>query len=463
MTVARQRLARFAGRHRISLHLRRTGPRRALTAERSEPDWLRDRAARGVRGLRRRSRPSRTSSTRPTSTCAPRTSPSRPYVRTAIAPDAGRPAAAPRRSRRAPRAPRGRRRPASSSTGATPPGVDARRHSGGARPRPGRPPSRARGGAGLPDDDRLAAARPRLWTDGVRPRRPGRRPPRPSRSSCAGPPARRSRPLRAHVHPPRRRRRAPRSSRSWLPSGADPAATAGQSFLAGTLEVTLGREAQARSRASRTCRRRPSPSSTATPDRPGRLAPVGARPARLAARPEPRRQPARGRPQLGRAGRDRLRRRGPAVRPDLVHPPRRPGHDRQPALEGRAARQGTRVPEGHDHHRAERDRHRQLPRRVRDEPLEGDALRRDPVARDRPAGLPPGGPRQLGRADRRDPALLPREPRHPARRGAQVHRPRLPRAGRRPRAAGRRPGSPARACSRRSGTPASGAGAAAAA
>ena len=52
---------------------------------------------------------------------------------------------------------------------------------------------------------------------------------------------------------------------------------------------------------------------------------------------------------------------------------------------------------------------------------------------------------QLGRPDRRDPAVLPREPRDPARRGAQVHRPRLPRAGRRARAAGRRAGSPARA------------------
>ena len=69
-----------------------------------------------------------------------------------------------------------------------------------------------------------------------------------------------------------------------------------------------------------------------------------------------------------------------------------------------------------------RDRHRQLPRRVRDEPVEGGPRGRHPVARDRPAGLPPGGPLELGRADRRDPAVLPREPRHPAGRGAQVHR-----------------------------------------
>ena len=46
--------------------------------------------------------------------------------------------------------------------------------------------------------------------------------------------------------------------------------------------------------------------------------------------------------------------------------------------------------------------------------------------------------------DRREPAVLPREPRHPARRGAQVHRPRLPRAGRRARPARGRPGPPPR-------------------
>ena len=54
-----------------------------------------------------------------------------------------------------------------------------------------------------------------------------------------------------------------------------------------------------------------------------------------------------------------------------------------------------------------------------------------------------GATRQLGRADRRGPALLPRESRHPARRGPQVHRPRVPGAGRGPRAAGRRAGPPA--------------------
>ena len=156
----------------------------------------------------------------------------------------------------------------------------------------------------------------------------------------------------------------------------------------------------------------------------GRHAPLGARPARVAARPQPRRQPARGRPQLGRAGRDRLRRLRPGLRPDVLHPPRRAGHDRQPAVEGRAARSGPLVHEGDDRHRSVGGRHRQLPRRVRDEPVEGDPLGRDPVARDRPARLPPRRPCQLGRPDRREPAVLPREPRDPARRGAQVHRPR---------------------------------------
>src|SRR5581483_3032607 len=65
--------------------------------------------------------------------------------------------------------------------------------------------------------------------------------------------------------------------------------------------------------------------------------------------------------------------------------------------------------------------------------------------RDRPARLPARRPLIVGRADRRGPALLPREPGHPARRGAQVHRPRLPRAGRGPGAARLGPGPAARA------------------
>ena len=70
----------------------------------------------------------------------------------------------------------------------------------------------------------------------------------------------------------------------------------------------------------------------------------------------------------------------PALRPHLVHPPHRPRHDRQPALEGRAARRRAGLHEGHDRHRAERDRDGQLPGRVRDEPLQGGPLRGDPAA-----------------------------------------------------------------------------------
>ena len=180
-------------------------------------------------------------------------------------------------------------------------------------------------------------------------------------------------------------------------------------------------------------------------DRRGGHPPLGARPARRTARPLPGRQPARGRPEHRGAGRDRLRLGRPALRPDLVHPPRRSRHDRQPAEQGRPARRGPELPQGPHRHRPDRGGHRQLPGRVRDEPLEAGPRRGDPEPRDRPAGLPPGGPLELGRPDRRDPALLPREPRHRAGRGAQVHRPRLPRAGRRPGPARDRPRPPARA------------------
>ena len=48
--------------------------------------------------------------------------------------------------------------------------------------------------------------------------------------------------------------------------------------------------------------------------------------------------------------------------------PRRARHDRQPALEGRVAREGADLHEGPHHDPEERGRDRQLPRRVRDEP-----------------------------------------------------------------------------------------------
>ncbi len=68
----------------------------------------------------------------------------------------------------------------------------------------------------------------------------------------------------------------------------------------------------------------------------------------------------------------------------------------------------------------------------------------DPVPRDRPAGLPARGAQLVGRADRREPAVLPREPRDPTRRRPQVHRPRVPRAGRCPRTSRGGAGPPAR-------------------
>ena len=142
---------------------------------------------------------------------------------------------------------------------------------------------------------------------------------------------------------------------------------------------------------------------------------------------------------------------------DLTSYTRHVGRDTTgPAAEqGRAARPGAELPQGPDHDREERDRHRQLPRRVRHEPLEVGSRRGDPVARDRPAGLPPRGPRVVGRPDRRDAAVLPREPGHPARRGAQVHRARAS-SSRSSRASRSR--TPRTACarrSRRSGPPAS--------
>ena len=209
--------------------------------------------------------------------------------------------------------------------------------------------------------------------------------------------------LVADRHRARRRRRGDRRSRSSsrrVPAGPTPASRSSP----GTLEVTP----RARARSSTVSSLQELPATTVAfqhrtrRHRRGRDAPLGARPARFAPRPQPRRQPPRGRPQLGRAGRDRLRRRGPAVRPDLLHPPRRARHDRQPAVEGRPAGPGPVVHEGDDRHRPERGRDRQLPRRVRDEPVEGDPLGRHPEPRDRPAGLPPGRARELGRPDRRD-------------------------------------------------------------
>ncbi len=56
--------------------------------------------------------------------------------------------------------------------------------------------------------------------------------------------------------------------------------------------------------------------------------------------------------------------------------------------------------QGPHHHREERCRHGQFPRRVRDEPVQGGAVRGHPVAGDRSARLPPGDARVLGRTHR---------------------------------------------------------------
>ena len=131
-----------------------------------------------------------------------------------------------------------------------------------------------------------------------------------------------------------------RGARSSIPA---PRPTADrQALFTGTLEVHLGRDAEL------ACRQhpglRPGPgrrSSTGTPSSARARPPLGAGPARRPARPEPGRQPPRGRSQRRRAGRDRVRRRGPAVRPDLLHPPHRPRHDGQPPVEGRPPRRGA--------------------------------------------------------------------------------------------------------------------------
>ena len=161
----------------------------------------------------------------------------------------------------------------------------------------------------IPDDDRYGQLTRALWTDGMVLDVPAG-----VHLTQADPPALverggRPRRLRAHVHPPGRRRAAPRSSRNGCRAPSH-AATDPQAFLAGTSEISLGTGRQPVAREhpgpGPADHRLPAPDR---PDRPGRLAPVGPRPARVAARPIARRQPARGRPQLRRAGGDRLRRR----------------------------------------------------------------------------------------------------------------------------------------------------------
>ena len=156
-----------------------------------------------------------------------------------------------------------------------------------------------------------------------------------------------------------------------------------------------------------------------------------------------------------RAGRDRVRRRRPAVRPDVVHPPRRPRHDRQPALEGRAAGRGADLPEGHDH----RSRRRAI---GTDSFLGEFGMNLSKTARsvaipsleiDQPDCRRAMHSSSVGPIDETQLFYL-ETPRHPARRGAQVHRARLPRAGRRARPAGRGDAIGCASCSRPNGRPA---------
>ena len=112
-----------------------------------------------------------------------------------------------------------------------------------------------------------------------------------------------------------------------------------------------------------------------------------------AARPLPRRQPPRGRPQH-RSSRSRSCSARDDQLFDLTSYTRHIGRDTTGNLlsKGVLLDAARTLHEGPDHHRADRGRHRQLPRRVRDEPLEAGPRGRHPVARDRPAGLPPRRP-----------------------------------------------------------------------
>ena len=260
--------------------------------------------------------------------------------------------------------------------------------------------TRTRARALLGGETSLPARRP------VRPADPGAAGPRASsstsrpasgssgRSSSAGGPARPVARSCADGHRARRgrrgdRRRGARGGGRRRRTGPVPSRSS-----PGTLEVHLRPDADARGRLDPGARR---PATVAFQHRQAdigegatlhwALAQLG-----VAPRPQPGRQPPRGRSQLGRAGRDRVRRGRPAVRPDLVHPPHRPRHDRQPAVEGRPARRARSFMKGMIVIESIGGRDRQLPRRVRDEPLEGGPRRRDPVARDRPARLPPRGP-----------------------------------------------------------------------
>ena len=369
----------------------------ALAAERDEPAWLRDDRLAAAAAFDALPVEANRLYTPYVDLRAADLFGARPYVRTATR----RPRAARRspRARRADRAARGRRR--------------------GARPRPrpsprrgvtletlaaalARDPERVRAeliGTALPADDKLAQLARGFWSQGVRLARAGRRPPGAARSSSAG---RSGTPVApSSPGPSSGSARAPRH-RSWR-SRSRPARLIGcaagepvpQALFGGTTEVRLGRSANLR--------------LASIQDLPGRddRVPAPGRARSAPGRPSAGRSPssagassARGSTTASRAtaasveqveivfgGRDQLF--------DLtsLHPPRRPGHDRQPALQGRPPARRPGLHQGPHLDREDGPRDRQLPRRVRDAPRQAEPLGHDPEPGDRPAGLPPGRPR----------------------------------------------------------------------
>ena len=340
-------------------------------AARASPPGSRDERRARARRVRVAAGRAATACTRRTWTCAP------PRWRTSSR-RTRRPRPPPRRRARAPtgspRWPRSRRTGVA-SIALSDAGAPGRRHrwrrSAASSRRDPRPPAALLAGTTRPPaDDKLA----QLSLAGLEPgrrraRARGRRARRADRRALGGgrarprdprPHDRRARRWRRGV--PRRGARAVRRRRRRAARRCSPTTT----------EIRLGRRRPARDGEPPGARTGPGRvPAAARRDRRGRRPPLGARAARRPARPLARGQRARGRPEHGRAGRDRVRLRRPAPRPDLVHAPRRPRHDGPAAQQGRAARPRAELHEGPDHDREERGRHRQLPRRVRDEPLEG--------------------------------------------------------------------------------------------
>ena len=158
---------------------------------------------------------------------------------------------------------------------------------------------------------------------------------------------------------------------------------------------------------------------------------AGHRGARRRLRPRAHRGPPRRPGRFHPPGRAVLRRWRPDARLPHHPGPRRAAHVERPAVQGRRAGPFTqRLHRPHPHPR-ERQGHRRLP----DEP-QPDAQRRR-LGRERAEPRHPDQrrevqPRVHGRPDRRGPAVLPREPWHPARGRRAARRARLLRRGARP-------------------------------